>query len=519
LIYFIFIHLSFKKELKFCALYNYLPSSEKNSTIQELEKLNIPYKIDEKRKGEILIPEDRLFFTRNYLFSHGIPTKRQLGYEILDKNQFEISPFKEKINYQRSIEGELATTISYFEGINNARINISFPKESFLSKNQNSPSVSVFLILDSKKSVTKKNATAIVDFLLGSIQGLEKKNITIVDQWKRSLFHINSECKKNINFNSDINNYKNSIEKDLKKKIETLLSSVYGKENIKTEITAQINLNKKNIYKKILSDPTLNQKVFKNHDYKKNFNNLNLLLKNLIQLETESPLKEKNQKQKKNEEKLFYSKNREYIKFLKNFDQYLKNYNHKNPTTLEYEKKLEVKNIGDISKISISVIINYKKNKNGKLVPINELEMNKIKKIIRGIIGYSKERKDTITIENLPFFQQIKSPNQKKLEIKQKSCLIYNFSIKNNSLYYVILSCAFLSFIFLQILFFYSIKAILNFKKKSIKTNSLKNQEYLQKKEEKKVLENNCENSDEKITPISCNNPKIIANIIQEWIK
>ncbi|CAL4042182.1 Flagellar M-ring protein [Buchnera aphidicola (Anoecia corni)] len=519
------INNTWKKNYKFYPLYHFLPVSEENKVIKELDNLKIPYKINENSNEKILVPEDKLHTTRALLSSHGLPGKNQSGYEILDNNQFYNSPFRENINYARSIEGELSTTISYFKGINYSRVHVIIPQNSFLIQDNQAPSVSVFLFLDSKNAINNNDVLSIVNLLLTSIKNLDKHHITIVDQWKRSLYHLDTMNKYYFHSNITISDYIKSTEKILKKKIENILNPIYGSENIQTEVTANINLNQKRVSENTLYQSKLHNKT-KNEDnlsLKKNSfkNPVNKLLsidlnnKNHNKNYVLNNTKNKNKQQLKNSN--IYIPSKKSLK--KNSDNILNNL-----SSLKYTKLLSKNDIGEISKLSVSVIINYKKNEKGTFSPLNNIEIKKIKNIVCGAIGYSKNRGDIVNIENILFSKKNESDFIKKMIIEKENIFFFNLSFK---IILLILIIYFVLSVFIIIFQMRRIKDLIRknlYYKNNIDNFSLRNNHEKNKQSEKKEpITQFCQNDNssikDKIKIISSHNPSTIAKIIKKWIK
>ncbi|QTM69398.1 hypothetical protein HIC20_02885 [Buchnera aphidicola (Hormaphis cornu)] len=60
---------------------------------------------------------------------------------------------------------------------------------------------------------------------------------------------------------------------------------------------------------------------------------------------------------------------------------------------------------GTIKRLSIAVVVNYIKNAHGKLVPLNVMQIDQIKKLTQAAVGYSEARGDTVSIVNSLFFK------------------------------------------------------------------------------------------------------------------
>lgn len=74
-----------------------------------LQQMNVPYELSSG--GTIAVPAEKVYETRLKLATQGLPKASGVGFELMDNQKFGISQFAEQVNYQRSIEGELARTI------------------------------------------------------------------------------------------------------------------------------------------------------------------------------------------------------------------------------------------------------------------------------------------------------------------------------------------------------------------------------------------------------------------------
>ena len=72
--------------------------------------MNIPYQLSADG-SMVKVPADQVHEVRLKLAQQGLPKGGNAGFELLDQEKFGLSQFSEQINYQRALEGELATLI------------------------------------------------------------------------------------------------------------------------------------------------------------------------------------------------------------------------------------------------------------------------------------------------------------------------------------------------------------------------------------------------------------------------
>ena len=84
-----------------------------------------------------LCPSERLAEARLALAGAGLPRTGRIGFELFDSANLGASDFTEQVNYRRALEGELERTVSTLSEVDQARIHITFAKESvFLDARQ-----------------------------------------------------------------------------------------------------------------------------------------------------------------------------------------------------------------------------------------------------------------------------------------------------------------------------------------------------------------------------------------------
>ncbi|WP_343152854.1 flagellar basal-body MS-ring/collar protein FliF [Buchnera aphidicola] len=447
---------------EYSLLYTNLSNEEKKIIVKKLENLKIPYQFV-KNSNSLLVPTEKINNLHHLALNKSFIKKPEIGFELLDSQKFGISQFNEKINYQRALEGELSRTIQRLILVNDARVHIAWPpKSSLFMEEKKDPSASVFLEVKPNTFLNSEQIVGIKNLVSNSVIGLSVDKVVVLNQFGKLL----DESTAELNFSNDIRNkYISRIESQYKEKVKTLLQPIFGNENIKVEVTAQINFNEKEktdeIYhpngnKKNQSirskDISINEEAFS--AYLNILKNQILLLKNF----------KKNIFDKNNLEKnidFFKKNNNDHISFLNIHDFNNKTKNYELNHTVSHTKI----NSGEIKKLSVGIVINDLKNKFNKNKSISNTDLNKIKKMIKGAIGYSSKRGDQIKIINTRFLEN--SSNQPKIIVN--SINGFNFFIEYKKIVYIF------SFLFLIILFgmFFYKKNYFFLKRKFFKNNSL----------------------------------------------
>jgi len=217
-------------------LYAHLEPAESQQVLDVLEKSDFYYRFS--AKTGILVKMQELHEARMKLASMGLPRNNNgMGYELLDKSQgFGTSQFMENVRYRRSIEGELSKTITALDAVQNARVHLGLPRQTSFLKRNNVSSASVMVDLYGGKELSSDQVMGIVYLVSSSVSGLNRTDITVVDQTgkmlssNQSIAHMSAAVEES--------NYTNKKEKEYSRKIHELLEPILGRNSVRAEVSA-----------------------------------------------------------------------------------------------------------------------------------------------------------------------------------------------------------------------------------------------------------------------------------------
>lgn len=219
-------------------LYGSLDRLDAAEVSQILDFNEINYKVDGST-GALLVAADDIHKARLKLSEAGIPGNASAGFELLDQEQpLGTSQFMESARYRRSLEGELARTISSIHAIRGARVHLAIPKASVFIRDGREPSASVFIELFPGRTLDPHQIKGIANLVASSIPEMKVENVTLVDQ-KGALISLGAEDEKLIVAAQHLD-YTRKIENDVIMRIRRLLSPIVGEENFKTEVAADV---------------------------------------------------------------------------------------------------------------------------------------------------------------------------------------------------------------------------------------------------------------------------------------
>ncbi|MCB1777058.1 MAG: flagellar M-ring protein FliF [Candidatus Competibacteraceae bacterium] len=219
-------------------LYQGLAEQDAGQIMEALQKANIPFKID-ARSGALMVPSDQVHEARLNLAGQGLPRGTVNGLEALEqKDSFGVSQFMETARYQHALEGELARSVMTIHAVESARIHLAFPRETVFARQQQPPTASVVVQLHPGRSLTEGQVAAIVHLIASSVPKLKPEQVSVVDQSGNLLTQKERETPDGLNV--DQLEYTRRIEERYARRIEDLLSPVWGAGRVRAQVSLDV---------------------------------------------------------------------------------------------------------------------------------------------------------------------------------------------------------------------------------------------------------------------------------------
>lgn len=167
-------------------LYSNLEAADAAQITDALDSQGVDYQL---RNGgaTILVPRSRVHDVRLDLSADGLPSAGSPGYELLDDQGITTSEFRQRVDYQRALEGELSSTIESIDGVDDAIVHLVIPEEDLFSGDAQHPSASVLVSTTQANALGAGQVQAVVNLVASSVEGLEASEVTVADATGRVL--------------------------------------------------------------------------------------------------------------------------------------------------------------------------------------------------------------------------------------------------------------------------------------------------------------------------------------------
>jgi flagellar M-ring protein FliF len=224
----IFALVRWKRESDFRPLYTTLASEDAGAVVQKLKEGGVDFRLSESG-STVLVPSAKLAEMRLEMAAAGLPKSGRIGFELFDKTNFGATEFVEHINYRRALEGELERTVMSLAEVEQARVHVTFPKESVYLESRQPAKASVVVHLRPGATLLPQNVIAIEHLVASAVEGLTPEAVSVLDVRGNLLSRVRAAAAADGAASSDrLLEIRQGIERDLVAKINSTLEPLLG---------------------------------------------------------------------------------------------------------------------------------------------------------------------------------------------------------------------------------------------------------------------------------------------------
>lgn len=352
--------------VEYSVLFSNLSEADAGTISQDLDSQNIKYKLADDGKT-IMVDKTKVDQYRiNLAVDNKLPSSSK-GFELFDSASMMTTDEDRKIMYQRALTGELENSIAALDDVDKAKVNLTMPKSDNVFDNSTSKKAKASIVLTLKgTSISKDAVQGIVALTTGAVQGLDKKNVKVVDQTGKILNKNEEEdASDSSSATSKYMKLKSQYEKQMEKKITGLIEPVVGKGKVKASVNVDLNFDA--VEKKIT-----------------NYSNPQIRSENVQASGKQTEIKQAQTGQ--------VNDNVDNVTGDENNDN--ASYNRTVNNELNTETTKIINAPGSINRMTSSVVING---------DLSAGDAKNIRKLIQGALGYDKQRGDTVSVQAVNF--------------------------------------------------------------------------------------------------------------------
>jgi flagellar M-ring protein FliF len=160
-------------------LFTDMASADASSVVDELNTRGVAYDLTDAGRT-VLVPKDQVYNLRVEMAGQGLPASNE-GYALLDNQGITTSEFRQRVDYQRAMEGEIAKTIEALDGVNTASVHLALPDDSVFVEDTATPTASVLVAGNGVGGISGSEVEAIVHLVASSVKGMKPGDVTVVD--------------------------------------------------------------------------------------------------------------------------------------------------------------------------------------------------------------------------------------------------------------------------------------------------------------------------------------------------
>ncbi|WP_059380373.1 flagellar basal-body MS-ring/collar protein FliF [Achromobacter sp. PD1] len=395
-------------EPKYKVLFSNLDDRDGGAIVAALGTMNVPYRYNETGTA-VLVPADRVYDARLQLASQGLPRGGSVGFELMDNARFGASQFTEQINYQRGLEGELARSIEAMHTVQHARVHLAMPRQSLFVRERQAPTASVLLNMHPGRSLSDAQVSAISWLVASSVPELTAENVSIVDQNGRLLSAPMGEGR---GMDADQMRFVREMEQRTVERILTILNPLVGPGNVHAQASADVDFARREetseVYRPNQEPGQAAVRSQQTSDSTQRGINpaqgVPGALSNQAPANPQAPIANPPQPQPPRPGQPQQPANAQQ---QTGTQAVTGNLNERRDATTNYEVDRTISHIkqpvGNLKRLSVAVVVNYMRDKDGELQPLPPEELNKLTNLVREAMGYSETRGDSLNLVNSQF--------------------------------------------------------------------------------------------------------------------
>lgn len=228
------------------AIFSNISATDAGAVTTKLKDLKINYQLADNG-STIMVPKSQASEVRLQLANAGLPQGSKFSFDNLNQMHLGETDADRKLRYVLGLQNELETTLKTLAGVQDARVHIVMPESSLFANNEKPTTAAVTLKLAPGTKIADEQVNAIANLLAGSVEGLQRENVTIVDTNGNTLSDVIKKSKDPQKLSADQLQMQQQVENDLQKSVQSMLDRVLGSGKTVVRMNAVLNFDQVSI--------------------------------------------------------------------------------------------------------------------------------------------------------------------------------------------------------------------------------------------------------------------------------
>ncbi len=216
-----------KHESDFHPLFTGMAPEDAAAIVTKLKESSTEFRLSDNG-ATVLVPAAKLDELRLEMAGAGLPKTGRIGFELFDKTNLGITDFTEHVNYRRALEGELERSIRSLNEVQEARVHVTFPRDSVFLESREPAKASVLVHLRLGAHLSPQNVVAVTNLVASAVEGLTPDAVSVLDMSGNLLSRPHKPSIDGSDASDAALEYRQQLEKDLLAKMNSTLEPLLG---------------------------------------------------------------------------------------------------------------------------------------------------------------------------------------------------------------------------------------------------------------------------------------------------
>jgi flagellar M-ring protein FliF len=234
-------------------LFSNLDAADASAITGKLDTQGVSYELGSGGTS-VLVPANQVYSLRLAMSASGLPAGGAASFALLDKQGITTSQFRQRVDYQRALGGELGRTIAAMDGIDGAVVNLVIPNDDVFADDSQKASASVLVRTSGESRLSAGHVKALVNLVAQAVPSLVPDAISVTDQKGTQLWFPGKSDENLAGGDTSIDrtaSFQNQMATDL----EQLIIPSVGVGKVHVAVTAQLDFDQQEQTQTLYNNP------------------------------------------------------------------------------------------------------------------------------------------------------------------------------------------------------------------------------------------------------------------------